>query len=136
MPSALLAAGKAIGYQPGKRIHLVRNPSWDKSTDYKPAYLDEIDNLEGNDDTGVASRQILTGKSMINGDWSPPPTVIKQATTQNKSQITFVGGAGNRYVAMNTTVKPFDNINVRKAVSAGFDRNAMRLTRLHELCQP
>ena len=25
------AAGKAIGYQPGKRIHLVRNPNWDKS---------------------------------------------------------------------------------------------------------
>ena len=25
------AAGKAIGYEPGKRIHLVRNPNWDKS---------------------------------------------------------------------------------------------------------
>ena len=30
---------------------------------------------------------------------------------------------------MNTTVKPFDDINVRKAVSAGFDRNALLLTR-------
>ena len=30
---------------------------------------------------------------------------------------------------MNTTIKPFDNINVRKAVIAGFDRNALRLTR-------
>ena len=26
------AAGKAIGYDPGKRIHLIRNPSWDKTT--------------------------------------------------------------------------------------------------------
>ena len=25
------ASGKAIGYEPGKRIHLVRNPNWDKS---------------------------------------------------------------------------------------------------------
>ena len=73
------AAGKAIGYKPGKRIHLVRNPNWDKSTDYKPAYLDEIDNLEGNDDPGVASRRILTGKSMVNGDFSPPPETLKQA---------------------------------------------------------
>ena len=24
------ASGKAIGYEPGKRIHLVRNPNWDK----------------------------------------------------------------------------------------------------------
>ncbi len=123
------ASGKAVGYEPNKRIHLIRNPSWDKSTDFKPAYLDEIDNLEGNDDVNVSSRRILTGKSMINGDWSPPPEIVKQATEQYKSQITFMGGAGNRYVSMNTTIKPFDNINVRKAVSAAFDRQAMRLTR-------
>ena len=36
---------------------------------------------------------------------------------------------GGRWVAMNTTIKPFDDINVRKAVIAGFDRNAMRLSR-------
>ena len=34
---------------------------------------------------------------------------------------------------MNTTVKPFDDINVRKAVAAGLDRNALRLTRGGEL---
>ncbi|WP_081686485.1 ABC transporter substrate-binding protein [Candidatus Solirubrobacter pratensis] len=123
------AAGKAVGYEATKRIHLVRNPNWDKQTDFKPAYLDEINNLEGNDDTTVSSRRILSGKSMMNGDWSPPPEILKTAVTQNKSQLAFVGGAGNRYVAMNTTIKPFDNINLRKAVSAAFDRDAMRLTR-------
>jgi peptide/nickel transport system substrate-binding protein len=122
-------AGKAIGYEATKKIHLVRNPNWDKSTDFKPAYLDEIDNLEGNDDTTVSSRRILSGQSMMNGDWSPPPEILKQATTQNKAQLAFIGGAGNRYVSMNTKLKPFDNVNVRKAVSAGFDRQAMRLTR-------
>ena len=30
---------------------------------------------------------------------------------------------------MNTTIKPFDDVNVRKAVIAGFDRRAMQLTR-------
>ena len=123
------AAGKAIGYQPGKRIHLVRNPNWDKSTDFKPAYLDEIDNLEGNDDTGVASRQILTGKSMINGDFSPPPESLKQASTQYKDQLQLVPSGGGRWISMNMKVKPFDDINVRKAVIAGFDRNALRLAR-------
>ncbi len=123
------AAGKAIGYQPGKRIHLVRNPSWDKSTDFKPAYLDEIDNLEGNDDTGVASRQILTGKSMINGDFSPPPEALKQASTQMKDQLQLVPSGGGRWISLNMKTKPFDDINVRKAVIAGFDRNALRLAR-------
>jgi peptide/nickel transport system substrate-binding protein len=123
------ASGKAVGYEPTKKIHLVRNPSWDKSTDFKPAYLDEINNLEGNDDTTVSSRRILNGKAMMNGDWSPPPEILAASAQKLKDQFAFVGGAGNRYVAMNTTVKPFDNINIRKAVSAGFDRKAMRLTR-------
>ena len=48
-------------------------------SDFKPAYLDEIDNLEGNDDPGVASRRILTGQSMINGDFSPLPENLKDA---------------------------------------------------------
>ena len=74
------ASGKAIGYEPQKRIHLVRNPNWDKSTDYKPAYLDEIDNLSGNDDPDVASRRILTGDGMVNGDWTPGPASLKLAS--------------------------------------------------------
>ena len=107
----------------GKRIHLVRNPSWDKSTDFKPAYLDEIDNLEGNDDTTWRRAGSSTGKSMINGDCSPPPEILKQATQQPaRDQIALIPARGDRYVSMNTTIKPFDNINVRKAVIAGFDR--------------
>ncbi len=123
------AAGKAIGYQTGKSIHLVRNPNWDKSKDYKPAYLDEINNLEGNDDTGVASRRILTGQGFINGDWTPPPEILKDASQNKKSQLVVVPGSTVRYVALNTTIKPFDNIDVRKAIAAGFDRAAMRLVR-------
>jgi peptide/nickel transport system substrate-binding protein len=123
------ASGKAVGYEAGKRIHLVRNPSWDKSTDFKPAYLDEIDNLEGNDDTTVASRRILTGQAMINGDWTPPPAVLKDASSKYKDQLLIIPGSTVRYVALNTKIKPFDNINLRKAVVAAFDRSAMRLAR-------
>jgi len=123
------AAGKSIGWQPGKSLDLVRNPNWDKSTDMRPAYLDEILSLQGNDDINVASRRILTGQSMINGDWSPGPSTLKEATAKYKSQLAIVPAASIRYVAMNTTVKPFDNVNVRKAVSAAMDRNALRLAR-------
>jgi peptide/nickel transport system substrate-binding protein len=123
------ASGKAIGYDPGRRIHLVRNPSWDKTKDFKPAYLDEIDNLEGNDDPGVASRRILTGQSMINGDFSPLPENLKDASENRKDQLQLIPSGGGRWISMNMTVKPFDDINVRKAVSAGMDRNALMLTR-------
>jgi peptide/nickel transport system substrate-binding protein len=123
------SSGKAIGYQAGKRIHLVRNPNWDKSTDFKPAYLDEIDMPQGNDDTTVAARKILDGQSMANGDFSPPPPILKQVVTKNKELLELVPNGGGRWVAMNTTIKPFDNVDVRRAVVAGFDREAMRLTR-------
>ena len=38
---------------------MVRNPNWDKDTDYRPAYLDSITIEEGNDDLTVASRRTL-----------------------------------------------------------------------------
>ena len=101
--------------------------------DFKPAYLDEIDNLEGNDDPGVSSRRILTGQSMINGDFAPLPENLKDAYDNRKEQLKLVASGGGRWVSMNMTVKPFDDINVRKAVSAGLDKNALRLTRGGEL---
>jgi len=125
------AAGKAIGYQAGKSIHLVRNPSWSQSTDVRPAYVDEVNIIEGNDDPSVMGRKILTGDGMVTGDTPPPAALIRQVSTHEnqKSQLQIVPGLGGRYIALNTTLPPFNDINVRKAVSAGFDRDAMRLAR-------
>jgi len=123
------AQGKAIGYEPQKRIHLVRNPSWDKATDYKPAYLDEIEALSGNDDPDIASRRILSGNDMVNGDFLPTPTTLKLASQKYKDQLVISPAPTFRYISMNTTVKPFDNLDVRKAVSAAMDRNGLRLAR-------
>jgi peptide/nickel transport system substrate-binding protein len=122
-------SGRAIGYEAGRRIHLVRNPNWDKTTDYKPAYLDEIDMPQGNDDTTVASRKVVEGESMLTGDFSPPPQVLAQVSKGQKDQLLLVPAGSARYVSMNSTVAPFDDLDVRKAVIAGFDREAMRLVR-------
>jgi peptide/nickel transport system substrate-binding protein len=129
------ASGKAVGYEAGRRIHLVRNPNWDKATDYKPAYLDEIDMPQGNDDTTIASRRVVDGSDMLTGDFSPPPAILAQVVRNSaqKDQLLLFPGGSVRWVSMNTTIKPFDDINVRKAVIAGFDRNAMRLVRGGEL---
>jgi peptide/nickel transport system substrate-binding protein len=123
------ASGKVTGYQPGHQIVMVRNPNWNKATDYRPAYLDKIVIKEGLDPT-VGNRQVLTGQSLVgnNVDMPPPPNILKQAATANKSQFypgTYTGRF--RYIAMNTKVKPFDNINVRKAVIAAMNKDALRL---------
>jgi peptide/nickel transport system substrate-binding protein len=127
------AAGKAIGYEAGRRIHLVRNPNWDKATDYKPAYVDEIEMPQGNDDTTVASRKVLEGEGLLTGDFSPPPAVLAQVIKGQEDQLQLMPAGSARYISMNTTVAPFDDIDVRKAVIAGFDREALRLVRGGEL---
>jgi peptide/nickel transport system substrate-binding protein len=123
------ASGKAIGYEAGKRIHMVRNPNWDPSLDDRPAYLDEIEVVQGNDDPTVAARKILEGEGLISGDQPPPPSVLRQALTRQKDQLQLVPSGGGRWIALNTTIKPFDNLDVRKAISAAMDRDALRLTR-------
>jgi peptide/nickel transport system substrate-binding protein len=123
-------SGKLVGRDPGKRIELVRNPNWNKDTDFRPAYLDEITIEEGNDDLTVASRRTLQGDGLMCCDSGQPPIpILKRALTNNKDQVGRVSGGGTRWIALNTTQKPFDNINIRKGVIAGFDRNALRLTR-------
>ncbi|MGH2967495.1 MAG: ABC transporter substrate-binding protein [Solirubrobacteraceae bacterium] len=124
------AEGRLTGREPGRRIELVRNPNWVRDTDFRPAHLDAITIEEGNDDLTVASRRTLQGRGLICCDSGQPPIpVLARALEQNEEQVGRVSGGGTRWIALNTTKKPFDNVNVRKAVIAGFDRNALRLTR-------
>jgi peptide/nickel transport system substrate-binding protein len=122
------AAGKATGYKVGKSMTVVRNPNWDSKTDYRPAVLDGFTFKAGND-PAVASKQIYQGKGQVNGDYAPLPADIKLGVTRYKGQLTTYPNGGYRYVAMNTTKKPWNDVNVRKAVIAVFDRKAMQLSR-------
>src|SRR4051794_4688483 len=122
------SSGSLTGYKPGTSISLVRNPNWDKSTDFKPAYLNSIFIRTNASNASVSARQVLTGSHLVTLE-NPPAAELKQAVTKYKSQFVQLPGGGFRYFPLNTTVKPFDNVNVRKAVIAGFDRNAARLAR-------
>jgi peptide/nickel transport system substrate-binding protein len=123
------ASGKLVGRKPGKSITIVRNPNWDKGNDYRPAFLDRIEILEGNNDPLVATRRILTGSHLVSGDFTVPANLLKKAVTQYKDQTSITQTAAWRAVSVNTKMKPFDNINVRKAIFAVFDRQAMILSR-------
>ncbi len=118
-------------YKPGTDITLSRNPNWTGKSegDVRPAYLDKIDFQEGFSDTASAGKKILTGSASVNGDFSPDPQTLKLAATQYPDQLTLTPSGGNRYVALNTTKPPFNDLNVRKAVVAASDRDALRATR-------
>jgi peptide/nickel transport system substrate-binding protein len=121
----------SAGYTPGKKIDLVRNPNWGGAAqgDFRPAYLDSITFLGGND-LSVASRKILTGNGMISGDFAAPPTaVMKSAYQSRRDQVSIIPSGGNRYIGLDTAIPPFNNENLRKAVIAATDRNALIQTR-------
>lgn len=114
-----------IGYQPGKSATLVRNPNWSASTDYRPAYLDQI-NIAIGGDTNVIGRQVLEGSRMVQSD-APAAPIVKLAVQQHPSQLVISagGGAGDRYIAINNSYGPFKNVNLRKALWAATDREAL-----------
>jgi peptide/nickel transport system substrate-binding protein len=118
--------GKVTGYQPGKRLTFVRNPNWDKSTDYRPAFLDKIVFDEGVD-ANVGNRKIVNGSGLIGNptDLSPPPAFLKANLSKKDNLIQGSYTDRVRFIGLNTTKKPFDDPNVRKAVAAGLDRAAM-----------
>jgi peptide/nickel transport system substrate-binding protein len=120
--------GELTGYKPGKSIEMVRNPNWDRKTDYKPAYLDSIFVRTNASNAEVASRQVLEGESMVTGE-NPPASELKRAVQNYEGQYIQLPAGGFRYFPLNTTIKPFDDVNVRKAIYAGFDRDAARLAR-------
>jgi peptide/nickel transport system substrate-binding protein len=120
-------SGKLTGYTPGNVIKLVRNPNWDASTDYKPAYLDSITIKQGTDPQ-VGSRQVLDGSKVLTGDFQLPAQILSSVSRgDQKDQMILTPPTGRfRYIGLKNTTKPFDDINVRKAISAVMDRDALR----------
>ena len=112
-----------VGYQPGKSATLVRNPNWNAATDFRPAYLDQI-NIQIGGDTNVIGRQVLEGSSMVQND-TPANSIVKLAYEKFRPQLLISPGAGDHYVAINNSHGPFKNINLRKAYWAALDREAM-----------
>jgi peptide/nickel transport system substrate-binding protein len=130
------AQGKLTGFQPQRRIRLVRNPQYSDVGDFRPAFLDEIEFQSGNEDTGVATRRILSGESMATGEIEPPARELQRLLETNKTELSVVPGGGWRGISLDTSRPPFDDLDVRKATLAGFDRVAVRQQRGGEALGP
>lgn len=124
------SSGRLVGYKPGKGIEIVRNPNWNGEAvgDPRPAYVERIRIRTNATDANVAARQVLEGRNMVTIE-NPPANILREVVTKIKDQYETNSNGGFRYFPLNTTVKPFDDLNVRRAVLAGFDRNAARLAR-------
>jgi peptide/nickel transport system substrate-binding protein len=118
------AQGNTVGYRPRREILLVRNPNWVAATDLRPARLDRIDVREGNTDTSSASRRVLSGRGLISGDFGVESRVLQRELPRRRAQVAFVLGGSVGFETLNTKLAPFDDVDVRRAVVAGYDRAA------------
>ena len=125
--------GKVLGtgYEPGKSATLVRNPNWNPSTDFRPAYLNQININIGGDPT-VIGHQVLEGSDMVQND-TPAQSIVQLAYERFRGQLEISPGAGEDYVAVNNKKGPFSNVDLRKALWAALDRVAMNKARGGEL---
>jgi peptide/nickel transport system substrate-binding protein len=119
------AQGDTVGYRAGRSIELVRNPRWNRRTDARPAHLDAVRIRTDAADRVVASRQVLNGSHMVL-DNTPAPSILKLVSKRYRSQSLRLPSGGYRFVPLTTTIKPFDRLDVRRAVLAGFDRISAR----------
>jgi peptide/nickel transport system substrate-binding protein len=112
-----------VGYFPGKSLTLVRNPNWNASTDFRPAYLNEIQVKIGGSNA-VIGHQVLTGTNVV-AEEPPTQAIVKEAAESHKPQLEISPGAGSHYIGVNNKVGPFKNENLRKALWAALDRKSM-----------
>ena len=126
--------GEVSGYSPGRRLELVRNPSWDAATDYRPAAVDRVV-FEGTDNTAEVAERVLRGSDLVLGE-NPPIDVARAVVGTDKGLYEQAAAATVRYIPLNTTVPPFDDVDVRRAVVAGFDRVRLRDARGGEFVGP
>ncbi len=114
----------AAGYIPGRQIVLVRNPSWDPSTDAnRPAYVDQIQATIGGTVADLYNK-VQSGEVDFVFDSEPPAATLQTYSTNpdlQKFLHTFPQNSV-RYVSMNLGVPPFDDIHVRKAMNLILDK--------------
>jgi peptide/nickel transport system substrate-binding protein len=112
------------GYRVGRSIVLVRNPSYDPSTDdLRAALPDRIEAQVGGTSNDLALK-VDSGEIDFVLDGVPPaPQVQRYATDPElKDQIHSDPSDAVRYIEMNLANPPFDDIHVRRALNYAIDK--------------
>ncbi len=124
-------------YDPNRQLKLVRNPYFTEwSHDAEPAgYPDEIDET-----FGLTVESEITAVENNQADWvfdPPPADRLNEIGTKFTSQAHVNPLTAMWYMAMNTNLAPFNNLQARQAVNWAIDRAAaVRLYGGTNLAQP
>ncbi|MEU5664439.1 ABC transporter substrate-binding protein [Streptomyces longwoodensis] len=115
----------------GETVLLERNPHWDASTDAeRKAYPDKIAVRSGLDSSVINQRLSASqgaDSTAVTTDTNLGPAELAKVT--GDKELAARVGTGHfgytNYIAFNPSVKPFDNVKVRQAISYAIDRSSV-----------
>jgi peptide/nickel transport system substrate-binding protein len=107
------------------RIALARNPNWDSGNDFREAFVSRIQ-VAPAPGLRSAEHEVLRGRDTVSGDFAASGGILRAALEGRRDQVTLTDSGSIRYESLNTRIPPLDNIQVRLALTAAFDRAAAR----------
>lgn len=117
----------ASGFVPNRALTLVRNPSWQRSSDpLRPAYVDRmvLTAVDNPDDAAAAQdRGTLDLVLALDPDFRPPASQLADYAAnpqRGRSELDAVDAL--RSATMNIAAPPFDDVHVRRAVNEVVDK--------------
>jgi peptide/nickel transport system substrate-binding protein len=115
-------------WTPEEIIALERNENWDPETDeVRGAYADRVE-IQLGFEPNVAVQKIQDGDFTLAWDAQPTGALLERTIKDPEvSELTARGPSEcTRYIYMNTTVEPFDDITVRQAVNYAINRSNLK----------
>jgi peptide/nickel transport system substrate-binding protein len=115
------------GFDPSKKLYLVRNPNYDQATD--TSRTNYVDGMKFDVDTNLDDifNKVETGALDTSFTDDAPPTLLQRYGTDASKKNLIHQNDGDRtwYITMNWATPPFDDLNVRKAVNQVMDKQGM-----------
>jgi peptide/nickel transport system substrate-binding protein len=116
------------GFDPSSKLIMVRNPNYNPSTDstsMRTALPNEFAFTINSNQTDIFNR-IKAGQADDSLN-APPASAVATLVASNQKQLIKTGGAdATKYISMNLTQAPFDDIHVRKAVNLIMDKAGLQ----------
>ncbi|KOU76990.1 peptide ABC transporter substrate-binding protein [Streptomyces sp. MMG1533] len=121
---------KFQSYSPGKDLTLVRNPEWKQASDpIRKAYPDKI-TVQFFSDANQLDQRLLNGDLDLDiNQTGMSPQGRTTALKQHKANLDNPVSGYIRYAVFPQSVKPFDNVECRKAVIYGADHVSLQTAR-------